>query len=98
MELVYAFTDEYGAFGWKLDNPSVSTHFIITAVIVKESDVLEYEKKAEEIRSKYFQTGDIKSQKVGGNHERRLRILNDVLKLPVNFFQYALIREPAKKT
>ena len=54
MELVYAFTDEYGAFGWKLDNPTVSTHFIITAVIVKESDVSEYEEKAEAIRSKYF--------------------------------------------
>ena len=62
MELVYAFTDEYGAFGWKLDNPTVSTHFIITAVIVKESDVSEYEEKAEAIRSKYFQTGEIKSE------------------------------------
>lgn len=90
MELVYAFTDEYGAFGWKLDNPSVSTHFIITAVIVKESDVLEYEEKTEEIRSKYFQTGEIKSQKVGGNHERRLRILNDVLKLPASFFSVCI--------
>ena len=49
MELVYAFTDEYGAFGWKLDNPTVSTHFIITAVIVKESDVSEYEEKAEKL-------------------------------------------------
>ena len=34
MERVYAFTDEYGAFGWELNNPSVSTHFIITAIIV----------------------------------------------------------------
>ena len=82
MELVYAFTDEYGAFGWKLDNPTVSTHFIITAVIVKESDVSEYEEKAEAIRSKYFQTGEIKSQKVGANHERRLRILR------VSFVRY----------
>ena len=34
MELVYAFTDEYGAFGWDIQNPSVSTHFIITAIII----------------------------------------------------------------
>lgn len=39
MERVYAFTDEYGSHGWDLNNPSVSTHFIITAVIVEESKV-----------------------------------------------------------
>ena len=69
-----------------MDNPTVSTHFIITAVIVKESDVSEYEEKAEAIRSKHFQTGEIKSQKVGANHERRLRILRDALQLPASFF------------
>lgn len=42
MEKVYAFTDEYGAFGWEIDNPSVSTHFIITAIIVKESDLVDF--------------------------------------------------------
>lgn len=45
MERVYAFTDEYGAFGWDIDNPSVSTHFIITAVIVKESDLSVFTQK-----------------------------------------------------
>lgn len=34
MERVYAFTDEYGSFGWKLEDENVSTHFIITAIIV----------------------------------------------------------------
>ena len=32
MEKVYAFTDEYGAFGWEIDNPSVSTHFCGTSL------------------------------------------------------------------
>lgn len=45
VERVYAFTDEYGAFGWDIDNPSVSTHFIITAVIVKESDLSAFTQK-----------------------------------------------------
>lgn len=39
MEKVYAFTDESGSFGWDLDNKNTSTHFIITAIIVRESDV-----------------------------------------------------------
>lgn len=47
MERMYAFTDEYGAFGWDIDNPTVSTHFIITAVIVAESDLSTYALEAE---------------------------------------------------
>ena len=39
VEKIYAFTDESGSFGWELDNENTSTHFIITAIIVKESDV-----------------------------------------------------------
>lgn len=50
MERMYAFTDEYGAFGYDLDNPSVSTHFIITAVIVRESDLKAYSAGAEGTR------------------------------------------------
>lgn len=54
VERVYAFTDEYGAFGWDIDNPSVSTHFIITAVIVKESDLSVFTQKTDELRRKHF--------------------------------------------
>lgn len=39
MGKVYAFTDEYGSYGWQLDNPDVSTHFIITAIIIEESNL-----------------------------------------------------------
>lgn len=86
MERMYAFTDEYGAFGYDLDNPSVSTHFIITAVIVKDSDLEAYETGAEAIRKKYFQTGEIKSSKLGADkHHRRMLILNEIAALPMHF-------------
>lgn len=39
MERIYAFTDESGAFGWDLENENVSTHFLITAILVEESDL-----------------------------------------------------------
>lgn len=90
MERVYAFTDEYGAFGWDIDNPSVSTHFIITAIIVKESCLEEYTQKAETLRKKHFQTGEIKSSKIGRDHERRLRILKDLENIPFNFFSVCI--------
>lgn len=50
MERVYAFTDESGAFGWDIENPNVSTHFIITAIIVKEPDLEGFTQKAEALR------------------------------------------------
>ena len=86
MERMYAFTDEYGAFGYDLDNPNVSTHFIITAVIVKESDLEAYMVGAEAIRKKYFQTGEIKSSKLGPDkHNRRMLILQEIAALPMCF-------------
>ena len=86
MERVYAFTDEYGAFGWNIDNPSVSTHFIITAIIVKESNLDEYTSMAENIRQKYFQKGEIKSKNVGSNHKRRQAIIRDMQDMPFSIF------------
>lgn len=86
MELVYAFTDEYGAFGWDIENPSVSTHFIITAIIVKESNLEAFTQKAEALRKKHFQTGEIKSSKIGKDHKRRLRVLSDLQELPFSVF------------
>lgn len=86
MERVYAFTDEYGAFGWDIDNPSVSTHFIITAIIVKESELEEYADKVDSIRRKYFQAGEIKSKTIGNNHQKRQQILNDLEAVPYRIF------------
>jgi len=86
MEKVYAFTDEYGSHGWDLDNPSVSTHFIITAVIVEESKVDKVRAEAEKIRKHYFQTGEIKSKKVGNNHSRRSKIIKELMELDIAIF------------
>ena len=90
MEKVYAFTDEYGAFGWEIDNPSVSTHFIITAIIVKESDLVDFTQKSEILRKKHFQTGEIKSSKIGKEHSRRLRILADLQDIPFSIFSVCI--------
>lgn len=90
MERVYAFTDEYGAFGWEIDNPDVSTHFIITAIIVQEANVEMYRQGVEQVRKKHFQTGEIKSSKVGKTHERRKRILADLSSLPFSIFSVCI--------
>ena len=90
MERVYAFTDEYGAFGWDINNPSVSTHFIITAIMVKESDLDVFTQRAEALRKKHFQTGELKSSKIGREHNRRQRILEDLKDIPFSIFSVSV--------
>lgn len=94
MERIYAFTDESGAFGWDLSNPSVSTHFVISAIIVKDSDLNNLKTDVENIRRKYFQTGEMKSSKIGKNHERRKRILAELIKLPFSIFTVVVDKRP----
>lgn len=93
MERVYAFTDEYGQFGWELEKPDVSSCFIITAIIVKESDLDLYKSKAEEIRKKHFQTGEIKSSNVSKDVKRRKRILADLSLLPFQIFAVVINKQ-----
>lgn len=84
----YAYIDEFGAFGYNFENQGCSTHFIITAIIVEENDLKLIEEKVEVIRHKYFQTGEIKSSKVGHNHSRRIAILNEFKELPFKIFTF----------
>lgn len=86
MERIYAFTDESGAFGWDLDNLNVSTHFVISAIIVRESNLSSLRLSVEAVRRKHFQTGEMKSSHVGKNHKRRKRIIADLLPLPFAIF------------
>lgn len=86
MERVYAFTDESGAFGWDLDNVDVSTHFVISAIIVKEGDIDLLREEVEKVRKRHFQTGEMKSSHIGKNHNRRKRIVADLLTLPFSVF------------
>ena len=86
MERVYAFTDEYGAFGWDIENPGVSTHFIITAVIVKESELASFRQGAEIVRKQEFQSGEMKSKTIGSKDYRREKIIKKLLPLPFSIF------------
>ena len=89
---ILAYADEYGNNSF--DFTKQGTHFIVASVIINESEREEIENGIEEIRRKYFQTGEIKSKKVADNHPRRLQILNDLVKL--NFNIYALVTDKQK--
>lgn len=96
MEKIYAFTDESGSFGWELDNENTSTHFIITAIIVKESDVDTVRTAVAGIRDRYFPKGEIKSSKIGKKHNRRKKILEETLEIPYQIFAIVVNKESLK--
>lgn len=97
MEHVYAFTDEYGAFGWDLDNATVSTHFIITSIIVTDSNLETCRKRIEIVRKKHFKGSEIKSSKIKGNHKRRERILEDLQDIPYKIFSVCIDKQACKE-
>ncbi|WP_157445702.1 DUF3800 domain-containing protein, partial [Chryseobacterium indologenes] len=84
MKQVIAFADEFGNNSFKFSTES--THFIIASVIVNYEDLEEFYIEVEKIRSKYFQTGEIKSSKVKDNHKRRLLVLSELSKLKFNIY------------
>ena len=92
MKKVIAFADEFGNNSF--DFKSQGSHFIIASVIINMEELDTINTQLESIRSKYFQTGEIKSNKVKGNHKRRILILNDLSK--INFSVYAVVIDKSK--
>jgi hypothetical protein len=87
MKNILAFADEYGNNSFDFDNQG--THFIVASIILSSDNKEQCETQAEEIRKRHFQTGEIKSSKVGSNDTRRITVLNDLAAL--NFQIYAVI-------
>lgn len=92
MKKIIAFADEFGNNSF--DFESQGSHFIVTSVIMNLDELDENNKKLEEIRKKHFQTGEIKSSKVGKNNSRRKKILNELNS--INFSIYSVVVDKEK--
>lgn len=61
------------------ENLNISTgaskFYVLAAIVVAESHANEFLLALEDLRKRYFQTGEMKSSKVGANLDRRLKIL-----------------------
>ncbi len=90
----YAFIDETGNCSLEVDKDGVSSHFIITAIIVDSSKLEVLEKEVDGIREKYFGRGEIKSNSIGKNYIRRKQILEELKDL--NFHHYSVIVDKRK--
>lgn len=86
--MLYAFCDEFGAFGFDFEKDNVSSHFIIAAIIVEEECLDLVQQEAERIRQRFFQSGEMKSSNVGNNHKRRRLILEQLKELPFKIYLF----------
>ncbi len=92
-ERIYAYIDEFGAYGFDFEKDNVSTHFIVAATIVNETDKENVITSVEQIRKHFFQKGEIKSRNVGANHKRRKAILSQLLLLPIRYIVLVVDKE-----
>lgn len=83
-----AYVDEFGNNSFEFETQG--SHFIVAAIICQQDKIEQIENSINNIRKKHgFQTGEIKSSKVSKNYKRRIRILEDLVKL--DFSIYAVI-------
>lgn len=94
---VSVFTDEYGAFGGDVSNPSVSSHVIISAIIVDDNNLEPLRNEIERIRKAHFQQGEMKSSSIGKRHEARVKILNELSPLPFSIFAMVFDKQALNK-
>ncbi len=92
---ITAFADEFGNNSF--DFKTQGSHFIVATVISKSENLDKLQEGIDIIRKKHnFQTGEIKSSGVAGNYSRRIKVLNDIVKLDISV--YAVIVDKRKLT
>lgn len=94
----YAFIDESGDPSLEFDNEGVSAYFIVAAVLVDSQAIDEARQAAEAIRSDEFQTGEMKSSTIANNHQKRLRVLTRINRLPLKLFALVVDKRELRTT
>ncbi|MGV7930642.1 MAG: DUF3800 domain-containing protein [Spirochaetota bacterium] len=81
-----AFIDERGNYGFDFTKNNVSKYFLINAIIIDADNVNSLSTDIEQVRKKYFQTGEMKSSKVASDDKRRFKILASLSKYDFHVF------------
>ncbi|MEH7157740.1 DUF3800 domain-containing protein [Neobacillus drentensis] len=88
-DIQFAFIDESGDYGFDFENQHVSTHFILVAILAKESNKAVLEQEIDKVREKYFRNEAIQSDKIDNPH-LRIQLLNELKDLPFNIYAYVV--------
>ncbi|MDQ1145704.1 hypothetical protein QE429_002531 [Bacillus sp. SORGH_AS 510] len=89
-EIQYGFLDEFGDYRFDFDKSDVSTHFIIVAILVKDSNKASLEQEMDRIRQAYVQTEDLTSRSFDNDLTQRMQILNEIKDLPFSIYAYVI--------
>lgn len=89
-EIQYAFIDEFGDYLFDFEKENVSSHFIIVAILVKESNKALVETEMEQIRRRYFQGKEIEPNIFDKNPTLGMQILHDMKELPFRVYAYII--------
>jgi hypothetical protein len=88
-DIQFAFIDESGDYSFDFEKNDVSSHFIIVSILAKESNKELLEQEVEKVRQKYFQTGEMHTDKMDNPH-LRIQLLNELKDLPFNIYAYVV--------
>ena len=91
-----AYIDEFGNNGLDFEKEGVSTHFIVTAILIDSTNLEEVEQKIEIVRKTNFQTGEMKSSGLGNNHNRRLKVLKELNDIDYHIFSVVIDKRELK--
>lgn len=97
MRSIDVFIDEYGGAHLATEKEGATAYFIVTAIIVSEN-LADVRERAEGIRRAIFQTGEMKSSKIGDDDARRLLVLRRICELPIKTYSVAVDKREIRKT
>lgn len=83
-----AFIDESGNHDLHTEKEGASRYFLVLAVLVDQDDVPELEERVDDVRAKFFGSGEIKSSRL--RDERRIQIIDALRDLPFRFYAVAV--------
>ena len=87
MGRTFAFVDESGNHDLDTSKSGSSGFFVVCSILVAEKDLPRAYEHAEALRSRHFQTGEIKSSKLNvKDSDRRKKILVDLAELPLKLY------------
>lgn len=97
MRDISAFIDEFGNTNIDTEKSGVSTYFILTAVLLTSSEVGTTRQKVDAIRQRLFQTGEMKSSKIGKDDEKRFKVLEALNTLDLKSYSVAVDKRELSK-
>ncbi|MGL5647791.1 MAG: hypothetical protein ACRDDY_08065 [Clostridium sp.] len=87
------FIDEIGSYGFDFEQETVSSHFILSCIVVEEEKRNDMEEKIKKIREKYFLTDEMKLFEIEGDRKKRLSVLNELVDLDFKVFTLIIDKE-----